>query len=262
MGERALIYDIGDDWNAFKQSARLMRIVAQDDDVLTRRADAVMVVSAHLYELKQSAARQIYLIPNGVDARRYFPVSLRQLPPHPMTRDWPHPVLGHTGTLQPQRSDVDLIITVARAFPQGTVALVGPDSLDEDSRRRLTGEPNIRLTGPVDHAQVPFVMSAFDVCLVPHRVTAFSDSQCPLKLFEYLAAGLPIVATSVAGFRDYPDLVHLGDGEQAFIAAIGAALSESPELSRRRREAAMAHTWESRLDLFVEVLRSLPEPHP
>ena len=262
MGESAVVYDVGDDWTAFKQSPALDRRTAWQDAALTRRADAVIVVSERLREMKQALARKLTVIPNGVDAERYDPVARRALPPHPITSGWARPILGHTGTLQPQRTDVDLVIAVARAFPHGTLALVGPADLDPDSERRLRAEPNVRLTGPVNHADVPRVMSAFDVCIVPHRVNAFSASQSPLKLYEYLAAGLPIVSTPVSGFRDYPELVHLAEGADRFAAAVRTALGEPPELADRRRAAAAAHTWDARIDAYVEVFRELQIPHP
>lgn len=259
MGESALVYDVGEDWSQIESRAWLRKQMTDEDDLLTRRADAVIVVSSNLERLKRGAARELHVIPNGVHVDRYTEIGTRTLPPHPMTRDWPHPVLGHTGTLQSRRTDVGLIVELARAFPQGTIALVGPDSLEAECSRRLHAEPNIRMTGEVDFADIPQVMSAFDVCIVPQQVNAFTESQNPLKMFEYLAAGLPIVSTPINGFRDHPELVHLADGPEAFIAAIGAALTESRELVEARQRAAASHTWDARLDAIVAVCESCLE---
>jgi glycosyltransferase involved in cell wall biosynthesis len=258
MGERAVVYDVGDDWSAISQPAFAKRRTVAEDTYLTRRADAVIVVSERLREQKAALIDHVNVIPNGVEVERYAPICERTLPPHPLTQGWTRPVLGYTGMLHPDRLDIDLLVAAARAFPEGTVALVGPNMLDEGRVRRLEAEPNIRLTGPVAHSELPQVMTAFDVCIVPNLVNAFSESQNPLKLFEYLASGLPTVTTPVSGFRDYPDLVYLADTREAFVAAIRAALVESPELPPRRRLAVREQTWEARVDAVLRVFDSLP----
>lgn len=259
MGERALIYDIGDDWTAFQTDEKARRRAAREDEFLARRADALIVVSEHLAAMKRPLRPDVHLISNGADVARYAQIGQSDMPPHPPAHDWTHPVLGHTGTLHAQRSDIDMILAVARAFPEGTVALVGPSFLEEADTARLKAQPNIRLTGPVDHTLLPRVMNHFDVCIVPHRVTPFTQSQNPLKLYEYLASGLPIVSTPVSGFCDYPELVHVANNGADFIQAIHQALKEPEALREQRRAAAAEHTWDTRVEaverVFEEVLK-------
>ena len=256
MGERAVIYDVGDDWTAFQTDEGARRRAACEDLFLTRRADAVIVVSEHLVAMKRGVRPDVNLISNGADVARYAEVGNPELEPHPLARDWTHPVLGHTGTLHPDRTNVEMILATARAFPNGTIALVGPSFLDDATTARLKEQPNIRLTGPVDYRELPRVMNHFDVCIVPHQVTAFSQSQNPLKLYEYLAAGLPIVSVPVSGFSDYPELVHLARDEDSFVEAIHHALEE-PDLSAQRRAAAADHTWDARVEAIIRVFEGV-----
>lgn len=253
MGESAVVYDVGEDWSHIEPRPWLRRQMTAEDDLLTRRADAVIVVSEHLEQLKRPVAKRVRLVPNGVYAERYRDVATRRLEPHPITRDWPRPVLGHTGTLQSRRTDVDLLLEIARAFPHGTVALVGPNSLEPACDRRLRAAPNVRMTGHVDFAEVPRVMTAFDACIVPQQVNAFTESQNPLKMFEYFASGLPIVSTPIAGFRDYPQVVRLADTAPRFTAAIHDALAEPATLVDVRQRLAAQHTWDRRLDAIIDV---------
>ena len=95
------------------------------------------------------------------------------------------------------------------------------------------------------------MMARFDVCIVPHQRTEFMESLNPIKLWEYLAAGKPIVSTDVAGFRDYPQWVRLANDAPAFVAACRAALGEigtdeGEKLKRQRRAEAAAHSWTAR----------------
>lgn len=253
MGERVVLYDVGDDWTTITQSARAKRWAIEEDTYLTRRADAVVVVSDALYQKKRALRDTVFLVPNGVDAERYAPVWKRTLPPHPLTAGWKRPVLGYTGMLHADRFDIALTCALARRFPEGTIALVGPNLLDTANTQRLSAEPNIRITGPVPYDALPRVMSAFDVCFVPNLVNAFSESQNPLKLWEYLASGLPIVSTPVSGFRDYPDVVSLASDEDSLAEGVRSALSEGPALSEKRQQRVAGHTWNARLDTIMEI---------
>jgi len=271
LGERGVVYDITDDWElAAPVGPRRERIAAQDRD-LCRRADLTVVCSQALFDSRQNVARQILLLPNGVNANHYlrkgkpdprppgffapdgtfenaevgnrnaeesnaesgsrnaekdgsdFPTSDFPLP----TSNWPRPVFGYTGSLHTSRVDLDLVQQLAREFPHGTVALVGPQYFSDDSlARALEKHPNIQAPGAVAYSQIPDVMANFDVCIVPHLRSEFVESLNPIKLWEFLACGKPIVAVDVAGFRDFPHLVRLAPDAPAFLAACRDALQE------------------------------------
>ncbi len=256
MGEAAVIYDITDDWTTLTQSPALAKRTVDQDAALCRRADAVIVCSERLHAMKRDLAKHLHLIPNGVDADHYTPVldGTGSLPPP--ANGWAKPVLGYTGTIHPDRVDVSLVESLARRFSPGTVALVGPNLLTADDRQRLLACGNVVLTGPVPYAQIPETMRAFDVCITPHRMTAFTESLNPIKLWEYLAAGKPIVATDVAGFRDYPQFVRLASNANSFGQAVKDALSEENTAGEARRAEARRHSWNARLDQVAEVLLS------
>ncbi len=259
VGEAGVVYDVTDDWTSLDQPAAVRRrTVAQDAD-LCRRADAVIVCSQRLYDLKAGTTRSLHLIPNGVDADHYRTVDdpATSAPP---AAGWPRPVLGYTGTVHPDRVDVGMIRAVAQRWP-GSVVLVGPDHLRPDDLAALD-LPNVRRVGPVAYGQVPAYMAGFDACIVPHRVTPFTESLNPIKLWEYLAAGKPIVSTPVAGFRDFPHLVRLAGTADEFLAAAHAAVAEvgtdvGLRLRDQRRAVARDHSWEKRVDNIVGVLRSV-----
>ncbi len=255
MDERAVIYDITDDWTELSQSPARKVLVQAQDAALCRRADAVIVCSEKLFALKRGLARNLHLIPNGVDAEHYRCVleDTGALPEE--TRAWRKPVLGYTGSIHPDRVDVDLIAELACALPQATLALVGPNMLPEAMRTRLQAQPNIIFTGSIPYARLPQIMRAFDVCIVPHRVTPFTESLNPIKLWEYLAAGKPIVSTDVAGFRDYPEHVAIAQNLEMFVRAAGAALHEADARKQARRVEARCHSWERRLDAILEALK-------
>ena len=132
--------------------------------------------------------------------------------------------------------------------------LVGPNLLDAADRRRLPHHPNVHLGGPVPYHEITDWMRAFDVCIVPHKVTPFTESLNPIKLWEYLALGKPVVSTRVAGFRDYPQFVYLAEGAEEIAARAMQALSEPKGLAQERRVEAARHSWEVRCDAIEEII--------
>jgi glycosyltransferase involved in cell wall biosynthesis len=255
VGERAVVYDITDDWISLRQSPAMIRLTRSQDMELCRRADAVIVCSQHLYDMKRDMAKHLFLIPNGVDAAHYRQVIDDHGPLPEVARDWAHPVLGYTGTLHADRLDLDLIETLSHGMPHGSIVLIGPNQLTAANQARLAALPNLRIPGQAPYEQLPQLMRGFDVCITPHLVTPFTESLNPLKLWEYLAAGKPIVATDVAGFRDYAGWVRIAHDPAEFLAAVKEALTEPEEIARARRNEAEGHAWEARLSAVESVLR-------
>jgi glycosyltransferase involved in cell wall biosynthesis len=261
MGEGQVIYDITDDWTQFThftdRKALLARTIAEDAE-LCRKSDAVIVCSKSLYESRKSMARNIHLIANGVDAAHYRCVLDDHGPLPEACRNWPRPVFGYTGSIHSDRVDVKLLeATVtemkAKNLP-GSIVLVGPVMLPAEQRQRLEATGRVILSGAKAYRELPQYMRAFDVCIVPHCMSAFVESLNPIKLWEYLAAGKPIVSTDVAGFRDYPNLVRIARSTEDFLKQCQAALAEGTEKSELRRGEAAKHSWRSRVDQIVAVM--------
>lgn len=257
MQETAVLYDITDDWSSLTQSPTARERTRAQDAELCRRADAVIVCSERLYALKRGKTQRLFLIPNGVDAQHYRQVLDGTGPLPDSSARWSKPVLGYTGTLHPDRVDVALLERLAERMSAGCIVLIGPDLLPAEAWARLQKQGNVFYAGTFPYAELPAIMRAFDVCIVPHQVTPFTESLNPIKLWEYLAAGKPIVSTDVAGFRDFPQHVRLAEGAEAFYQAVQAALREAPERSEARRQEATPHSWEARLDMIEEVFRCL-----
>ncbi|MBE7157829.1 MAG: glycosyltransferase [Rhodospirillales bacterium] len=252
LGESAAIYDVTDDWSQVSQPSARRRRTIREDKRLCQRADAVIVCSEALRQSKTALCRHIYLVPNGVDAPHYAVASSHAKPPG--TTLWSGTVLGYTGTLHGDRLDVELVRRLAGILGNtGSVVLIGPDHLSGSERERLR-LPNVFLVGVVPYTRLPDYMHYFDACIVPHKVTPFTESLNPIKLWEYLALGKPIIATRIAGFRDYPGLVYLADGAEEFAGWARLAVGEDPRLPRERRAEAEAHSWENRCDAVEEVI--------
>lgn len=256
LGERGVVYDITDDWRQFPScAASERRRIEVADRSLCARADVVVVCSESLENSRRALSRRLVRIPNGVDPKHYASCSKVGGGGTECRERSVAPVFGYVGTLHGDRLDLELVVRLAFEFPSGKVVLCGPDFLTAAERSRLQVHANIQIRPAVPYSEVPRVLSGFDVCIVPHKQTPFTESLNPIKLWEYLATGKPIAGTPVAGFRDYPHLCHLGEGALGFVAACRLALVEDPRLSVQRRRAVEPHTWENRAEDVVEMFR-------
>jgi teichuronic acid biosynthesis glycosyltransferase TuaH len=184
------------------------------------------------------------VVPNGISAADY-----ERLGPMPA---WfaklSRPIALYAGSLE-ERVDVAAVEECARDLPDWTVVLVGHLATPE-LFSRLASRPNVLVRGLEPRASALAMMSASDVCLIPHRQTPMSVAMSPLKLYEYLGAGAPVVATDLPPMRDVSDrclLVEPGSPlAPALLAAAALPAASAEEIAAFRRE----HDWSRRYQLW------------
>lgn len=251
---RLRVYHIVDDYLGYHDLAASKRAAwARMERELIAWADLVIVVSQELLDSKGAGNPKFRLLPNAVDLAAY-----RDRPPRPVPAlaNLPRPILGYIGLIS-VRLDLALLDEIAVAQPQWTLVLIGTvyrsgcgELLD-----RLAARPNVHLLPPVPGDQVADYVRAFDVGLVPYRVTRETFHASPLKIYEYLAAGLPVVAADVPGARQFADVVSLAVTPPDWAAAIALSLAENSAAAIAARQRAVApHTWEARVETLSGYL--------
>ncbi len=239
------IYYCIDDLASSSPDAR--RITASEE-AMFRRADLVFVTSEKLRARAAQHSSTVHLFPFGVRfdafdqtrrARGETPADLA-----PLSR----PIAGYVGGLH-QWVDQDLIVEVARRLPEFAFAFVGPAQCDLS---RLEACPNVRLLGGKPHTELPAYIRAFDVGLVPYRLSEYTTNVYPTKLNEYLAMGIPVVATDLVEIQrfnqDHGRIVGVAGNATQFAAAIQDAV-RSPARGEfeRRVEVARTNSWQARI---------------
>lgn len=241
------LYDVTDDWTLAERDSRVTARTVQHDKELLADAQEVVVCSAALATSK-GANRSVTLVPNGVDTAAYGVV-------HPRPADLPTgPYALYVGTLHRDRLDVDLTIECARAIGgRGALVMIGPNALDPVDSRTLT-HAGVVLLGSRPAPQVPAYLQHADVLVVPHVVTAFTESLDPIKAYEYAAAGRPVVATPVPGFQARSNVTVATGGP--FVSAVAGSLGGNAGAPRPAAELAELD-WGGRVEAMAAVLERM-----
>lgn len=247
VGADLTAYLIVDDYAGLAPEAESAR-VARLHEACLRDADLVWAISEPLLEAARRLRPDILPTTTGVDQAAFESAS--RLPAAPSVAALPSPRVGMAGNLN-DRIDWDLLEALARARPGWSFAVVGPlylaGAATEAAVERLRALPNVRFTGGVAPEDLPAMIAGFDVGLVLYRPGAGTLGINPLKLYQYLAAGKPVVATPLPVFAGLADVVRTAADAPAMLPAIEAALAEAaadPGGADRRRRRARAFDWE------------------
>lgn len=213
---------------------------------LLRRADRVIIHSPGLWDKKSGFARHPEMVPNGVD---YGAFATAAAEPDDL-RAIPHPRIGYVGVIK-QFLDVPLLVSLAGRHPEWSFVFVGPVQPmgpDTEPFNRLRALPNVHLLGSRAIGELPAYAQHMDVGTMPYDVNGYTKFIYPLKLHEYLAAGLPVVGTAIRTLQDFGSIILLASGVDAWSEALRhslAADARSPERVAARRAVASQHDWDA-----------------
>ncbi len=232
--------------------------IAEAEATLVRRADLVFVTSPLLRDRHAAAgARRCVFQPNVADAE-HFGAALAPgvLLPADLTA-LPAPRIGFIGAVSGYKLDFTLIREVALARPAYSFVLIGQvgegDPWTDISS--LRGIANLHLLGPRPYAALPTYLAGMQAAMLPSAANTYTAAMFPMKLFEYLAAGLPVVATPLPALSDFARLLLVAPPEaDAFAAALDQALIGGGAGLDARLAAARAHTYAARTrDMLARV---------
>jgi len=257
VGESLSVYYCVDEHSLFSSLDTAQTVAAERD--LLERVDLVFAINEPLADLKRAVNPETHLALHGVDHARFAAALDPQTRAPDDVARLPHPVLGFYGALQ-DWVDLDLLAEIARLRPDWSIVLIGQEQSDTSAVRGL---PNVHLLGRRRHDELPAYCSAFDVALIPYRISEQLAFRNPIKLREYLSAGLPVVSTPIPEIHRYERWCATADDPAAFVQSVAVALAEDTQERRAGRSRAMQdETWAARvaeIDRTVTAVTRRPQ---
>lgn len=237
----ATVYDCMDELAQFRFAPPSLR---EREQLLISRADVVFTGGYQLFQSKSRYHRNVHFYGCGVDAEHF---SRARRPETEVPADMAklsRPIFGYFGVID-ERLDYALLAQIAQELPEASIVMVGPlAKVEQDS---LPHFPNIHWLGQRAYTDLPALVKAFDVCLMPFALTEATQYINPTKTLEYMAAGKPVVSTAVPDvLHHFTPIVDVASTAEEFVAAIQrAARNPRPELIEQGIDRAHRASWDS-----------------
>jgi glycosyltransferase involved in cell wall biosynthesis len=214
-----------------------------------RRADLVLASAPSLSRRLRRLNASVLDAPNVADTD-LFAHALEPGPVDPALAALPEPRVVFVGAIVATKLDLELIVALARSRPGWSIALVGAVGLGDPRGdvSALEREPNVHLLGRRAYAELPAVLRGAAAGLIPYALNPLTASVFPMKVYEYLAAGLPVVATPLPSLEGVEEVAFAADAPATALALERLLADDGPERRRERSRRALAHSWDARLE--------------
>ena len=244
-------YDCFDDYSAFSHlPTNQTRAIIED---LVKNSELVIASSRHLYVECRKKNPHTFLIRNGVDAEHFLKAVKKPAQTIPAISHIPRPIIGYHGSIA-EWLDWELVDYVASQCPQFSIVFIGPVQCDLGKIRQRN---NVYFLGKKEYSVLPYYISFFDVGIIPFKITPLTLPVNPIKLYEYLCMGKPVVSVDIPEVRRFREYVKIAYSREDFLAKILESLEEKdPLLVKKRKELALRNSWEKRVKIISRLLAS------
>lgn len=224
---------------------------------LIENSDMIICTSRQLYEERRRLHPKTFFVANAADINHSILATEEKLEEHPSLSNFKKPIIGYFGNIE-KRIDYEMMRKVAEKHSDKSFVFAGP------VEKRWIPDfffsiPNVHFIGRIPYEEMPSVVKGFDIAIIPFRRYEHSATVFPMKLFEYLGAGKPVISTDfnpdLKSFTN--DLVSYCSNAEEFSDAINKVLSTDSELLKKERiKLASQHTWESRAAAIEELFET------
>ncbi len=253
------VYDVTDDYEEYTRSPETRRLIRERERRLVRDADVVFLTTEELRVKENLRGSSHYVVPNGVDYEHFASAADHNCKESHFVSKIQKPVIGYLG-LTSSRMDFELVDMIGQRWP-GHVLMVGP--VDSRVARRVRDISGVVWTGFVDRRELPHYLCGFDVCILPFQINDQTKRMNPLKVWEYLATGKPLVSVDLPALKRASEVTHIANSRTHFVELIEQCLGQGDDrLGRASQAIAREYSWDVIFNQMMEYLAVHLRPMP
>ncbi len=245
-----IIYDCMDAYEDFSDLRRFCPDLKQREEDLAKSAEIIFASSTILFDKLKKFNKNTFLLRNGVDYE-HFDSQIRLKKPDDIVKI-PKPIIGYHGAIA-EWFDLELIEYAARKLPNNSFVLIGRHTVEINRLARLK---NVYFLGEKPYQQLPKYVQHFDVAIIPFKKNQLTLSTNPVKLYEYLASGKPVVSVDLPEIRLFKNMIHISRDSKEFVSLLGKAMKNKIKWIKNvrvseRRKAMKSEDWNQRVDEMI-----------
>ena len=244
-----VVFDCLDDFSGF---SNISSEVENKEKKLIELADLCIASSEKLFKKVLERNPNTILVKNAAEFEHF-----NNLPSNDLLEGLKKPIIGYYGAIA-EWFDIEAVEQLAASKPDWNIVLIGHTfGADVDRLKRFE---NVHLLGEKPYKELPKYLYWFDVCIIPFKINELTLSTNPVKFYEYMSSGKPVVASKLPELEPYRDYVYFYESKEDFVQKVEKALEEDSDEKRKKRIAlAKENTWDSRFeDIYVSIKKTFP----
>ncbi|MEM2954951.1 MAG: glycosyltransferase [Candidatus Nanoarchaeia archaeon] len=259
LNEKLVVYDCVDEYSEFPaySNPRKKKRIIETEKRLLEKADLVITSSENLYERKKIYNKNTYLVHNVGDIEHFMKAMEKDLKTPEDIQKIKKPIIGFVGAIDRYKVDFELLQVLAENHTEWSIVLIGPSGSADFSTKTssLKRIRNIHMLGVKDYKLLPNYIKEFNVCIIPYNINEYTKNCFPIKFFEFLASGKPVVVTALPSLKEYANIVKYAYTYEDFIKKVQEAITGDTEIERQKRlEEAKKNSWHSRTEKIMELI--------
>ena len=239
-----LVYDLMDLYSGFPEAREEL---VEAEEQLVSKSDIVLTTADNLYEYAKGLNKNVHMIKNGCDFQ-YFSNPIKNGLLEELSDK---PIVGYFGAIN-SWFDVESLEYVVKKNMDKYFVFIG--SINTNSVRRLYKYKNVFLLGEIGYEDLGGYLSYFDVCLIPFILNDLIKNTNPVKFYEYISSGKPVVSVRLPELEEYSEICYLYNTKEEFNDCIERALNEDSSIQEKRIEIAKKNSWDSRVEDIIKLI--------
>lgn len=254
IGEKLFVYDAMDNWVRHPEMRDIHKELGKISQRIKKEADLIFTVSKRLRNIMDTGRSNVFFVPNGVGINFIDSHQNKKIPND--LRNIPRPTIGYAGNLA-QRINVALLTFLSSQLPDVSFVLIG-QILNRKWIKPLFKLNNIYFLGNKHYSLLRDYLLGFDICMIPHNVGELENDGDPIKLYEYLAVGKPVVTTNIAGVDVFRNSITIAKTKEEFLEGIIGyiqALNQGDDISEKLRKSISADCyWSNKAHKMINLI--------